>query len=440
MIKLADYLQGCSPNWVAERLHREMVFKACFPKTTFNWQLLKDTSSALLKLIRQFLLAEELGVNTELEHTLVIKGAMRNGMEEVWKRQLRLFEDSKGFSTLLTPNHLLILEQYKNITLNSQKRSEAFQILERQVDGLDYWYWKERLRLTVEMLSVAQVLRQEINKEKIISLSSVPSGFAQYSAIVPYYLILQLLQSKYPASSTFFYQILALLRANNFPDSTEQEIYSFYVYGLNYCTAQINAGNDSYYKSLFHIFELLEQHGRLIQNERLSQWTFLNVIATACNLRKFGWATDFIQQYHTYIPIRHRQNTFHYCSALLHFYQKQYDTAVEHLLEVSGGDDPYYELNGRILQLRIFFEKQEWLLVESLMERLRIYLLRNKTLAPKRRIETQQFLKKARRLMLLIQSDMSRNKTYGNFIKALDVEQSILHRSWLVSMAEREMQ
>lgn len=439
VVELANYLRACSPDWAARRLQREVVFQACYPSIPFNWQLLKDTSSALLKLLRQFLVLEEIRDQPELEQSLLIRGAMKNGMKEVWKRQLQRLEASKESSPYLTPHHLQVLEQHKNITLGSRQRSQAYRVLERQVHGLDHWYWKERLRLAVEAISVAQVLRQEVAKEVLVPLSAVPEYFTQQSGIVPYYLIMQLLQSQYPRSDVFFRQLLALLEQNHFPDNSEQEIYSFYVYGLNYCTARINGGDADYYAALFSIFQLLDQHGRLIQNEQLSQWTFLNVVATACNLHKFEWAGSFIKQYYTYIPGAHRHNAFHYCNALLHFYQTQYDPAIEHLLEVSGSDDPYYELNGRILQLRIFFEKREWLLVESLLDRVRIYLLRNKVLAPKRRKEVQLFLKNTRQLMLLVQSDAPQKDSFRDFTEKLEGPQAILHRSWLMDMAEREM-
>ena len=187
-----------------------------------------------------------------------------------------------------------------------------------------------------------------------------------------------------------------------------------------------------YYKSRFSIYELLDLHGRLIQNDTLSQWSFLNMVATACNLKKFKWVEIFIQNYLSYIPIHQQANVLAYNLALLSFYQKQFDQTIEHLHKVTF-TDPYYSLNSRVLELRVFYEKQEWIVLDSLFERFRIYLLRNKDLSKQRKQGSQYFLKLMKLLAQLAQATVGERQNKALFLlDKIKNSKQLMHRTWLL--------
>lgn len=432
--KLAHYLYQQQANWMDEKLDRKVVFLHCFPNQVFNLQKLKDLFSKVHKQFRHFVQIEYFEKQKDWQQSALIQGALDMGLKTMWQQQNKAFE--------ATPANAIsaykIWEVEKNQILQLGDRKTAQAVLEKQTQWLYFFYWKEKLRLSIEQISIAKVMSQNLQEQAFDILEFLPDTLLKNKTIYRYRLTLEMLQQDYPKSAAVFDQLLDSIKENDFSTCTPEECYSFYVFGLNYCTARINSGDSAYYQSLFNIYELLDLHGRLIQNETLSQWSFLNMVATACNLNKFEWAKNFIQNYLPYIPADQQENVLVYNLALLSFYQKQFDQTIEHLHKVTF-TDPYYSLNSRVLELRVFYEKQEWIVLDSLFERFRIYLLRNKDLPKQRKQGSLHFLKILKSLSSLSQhvgSKKSLEKEVDFLHKKIEQSKWLMHRAWLREMGE----
>lgn len=437
VIQLAEYLQKNSDNWADAKLDRNYLFEHFFPKKTFRFQLLKDLFSNLQKQLRLFLAIENFSEKPYIVQAAIAEGALQNGMEQLWKQQHKqlLSSYTSNESNAFLP--ISVLEIEKNHILKSGDRRKAEEVLDRQIKELDLYYWHKRLRLAIERKSIRQVLNLENPILESDLLLRLPNSLKGYLSIEIYSLIYKILDLPFPENETYFQSLLLKLEENHFPGCYEEEIYSFYVYALNYCTGRINAGISAYYQNLFRVYELLDLHNRLIRDKSLSQWTFLNIVTTACNLGKFTWAEKFIHNNHIYISALHQNNALYHNLALLAFYQNNYEKALEYLPKVTFSD-PYYALNGRMLQLRVFFEMKEWLLLDALLERVRIYLLRDKTLPKSRKKESQNFLKSIKLLALYKQTPQSSvhyKKNISVFVQKVQQTQPMMHSKWLLKKA-----
>lgn len=410
------------------KLDRKVVFLYCFPNQVFKLQKLKDLFSNVHKQFRHFVRLEYFEKQKGWQQSVLIQGALDMGLKTMWQQEHKAFKATP--STAIAAYKIWEIE--KKQILKTGDRKTAQTVLEKQTQWIDFFYWKEKLRLSVEQISIAKMMNQNLQDHTFEILEFTPEVLLKNKTIHRYRLTFEMLQQEYPQSAVAFDQLLSSIKENDFSTCTPEECYSFYVFGLNYCTARINSGDSMYYKSLFSIYELLDLHGRLIQNDTLSQWSFLNMVATACNLKKFKWVEIFIQNYLSYIPIHQQANVLAYNLALLSFYQKQFDQTIEHLHKVTF-TDPYYSLNSRVLELRVFYEKQEWIVLDSLFERFRIYLLRNKDLSKQRKQGSQYFLKLMKLLAQLTQATKyERQKKTPLLLEKIKNSKQLMHRTWLL--------
>ena len=434
-VVLGKYLFRIHSNWTEKNQNRHVIFSVCFTGQGFNLQKLKDLFSKLQKLLREFLAVQYLQEKEDWHKTALIQNAFQLNMTTLWQQQNKQFK--QFFASSFYRFELSELE--KKHFLKIGERNETLNVIDRQVEQLDFFYWKNKLRLLIEKASLSKVILSEIKRQSWKALESIPQHLLKNEAIKRYHIALSMLQADYPQSEPIFMALLESIKENNFQDSNEEETYAFYVYALNYCTARINSGHSDYYQHLFVVYELLDLHVRLIQNNHLSQWSFLNIVATACNLKKFDWAAHFIQTYHAYLPADQQKNALTYNFALLNFYKKDFDEAANYLHRLEF-TDPYYSLNARVLELRIFYEKEEWIILDALFERFRIYLLRNKGLPKQRKLESQHFIKLTKNLSHLRQemcSKKDKRQAVIHIQTKVKENKWLMHRAWLLEMCDR---
>ncbi len=446
LLELAKHLQDCLDSGRPDLLERHYLHQLLFDDKPFRLQAIKDQFSALQKLVRRFLALEHFREIPIQEKLFTLQQAQNRQMAALRRQQARSIEKLLSVSSEESEHTSVLqyqfLEREKEHLLQRRDRRSASQLLRQQINQLDAFYWKERLRLSAEWLSLDQVLQQKTStaplQEGWIALARELPHVQELSSVQLYSAIIAMLSRPFPDSEPFFLELIEGLQAGHLSNSSPTEIHSFFLFALNYCTARINSGNSRYYEYLFQLYEQMVAQELLLRQGALSQWTFINIVATGCHLQKFEWTLAFIHNHYTLLPTEQQLNALNYNLALLFFYQKAYDQALEYLPQVQY-TDPYYALNSRVLQIRIFFEKQEWLLLDSLLERLRIYLLREKAIPAKRKQEVNELMRFTRQLAQLIEQpkgEQSKNTDLEVLRNEITAARVVMHRDWLLGVAK----
>lgn len=429
VVVLAKYLHTCAPSWLEKDLNRRIVFKKCFPNQIYELQKIKNIFSKLQKQLREFIAINHFQKNKEWKQSALIQASFDLNMPQLWNEQNKKYKQE-----YIGSYHAYdLLEIEKSLILKQGDRKSTQVIVDNQINWLEDFFWRERFRLAIEHISLANVLNLEVKNQNWDLLNHLPATLLDNKTISRYRLAFQMLRLDYPQSKVAFLGLLDSIKENDFSGCSPKESHAFYVYAVNYCTARANSGVAGYYKYLFEIYELMDIHGRLIQNGTLSQGTFLNIVGTASNLGKFDWATTFIQKYKIYLPLDKQKNAIVYNLSLLCFYKKEYDEALRQLHKVTF-TDPHYALTARVLEIRIFYAQEEWLVLDALFERLRIYLLRDKQLPKQRKQESQHFLRLTKILTKLAQQNNYKKKQaiqIQQLLEKIDNSKWLMHRSWL---------
>lgn len=201
-------------------------------------------------------------------------------------------------------------------------------------------------------------------------------------------------------------------------------------YMRNYCIEKTNLGNSEFYSEIFELNELILQKGLFsdlnVMNSRTNH--FRNFIFAASRLSKFEWIRNFISQYASEIPEENRDDEVSLSKALLCVYEKQFDTALEHLYKIKRKNYLHY-MDTSIYKLIVFFEIGE--LEESRMEmaRLKDYLRKHKEIPSYFKSSYQRFLAKFSVLLKLKEAPDS--SISGLFIKEMEKLKYIGLGGWL---------
>jgi tetratricopeptide (TPR) repeat protein len=151
------------------------------------------------------------------------------------------------------------------------------------------------------------------------------------------------------------------------------------------------------------MFGLFRQSIRLkilLEDDILQEGIFKNIITISLVVGEYEWAEQFIQEYAGYLPSDIRENARTFNLANLYFFQKKYDRVIE-LLQNVEYSDVVYALSAKFVLVRTYYETEEFMALDSLIDSFRIFLRRNKLISKTFKTEYNNFLLFVKKLSIL---------------------------------------
>jgi hypothetical protein len=135
-----------------------------------------------------------------------------------------------------------------------------------------------------------------------------------------------------------------------------------------------------YLRELFELYRHGLAQKVLFDGKVLSRYTFINVVTNATILKEYEWTGSFIKEYKQYLENKYRDNIVSYSLGKLLFEKKEYDAAMRLFNQVDY-DDILMNMNSKVMQIQMFYELDEFDVLESFLESTRAYLFRKKVIA-----------------------------------------------------------
>ena len=143
---------------------------------------------------------------------------------------------------------------------------------------------------------------------------------------------------------------------------------------------------------------------------------------------EFAWAENFIIEYAPFLPADIRENAKKYSLANIYFRQKKHAQVID-LLQNVEYNDVVYALGAKLILLRTYYETNETLALESLMDSFRIYIRRNKQISKNQKREYNNFLNFVKKLTALNTYDA---KAITKFRELVTESSSNMPKKWLL--------
>lgn len=380
VIKLFEYLLEDNHLYNDSFLKKEAVYKWIFPKTPFDDAKMRQTIYFTTKCIEEFLIYQQLRADEVSARNALGRVYRKRKLSKPFQKNLKETQKTQGKQAYRSVQFLrneYFIEQERYYYLSGVKRLELN--LQEVSDAMDTTYIADKLRQSCLMLA-----HQAVYKKQGYDIGLLPDvlkivktkDFLNVPAIAIYYYSYMAQTDKEDESHFLNLKDELTNHSQFFPISESRDIY---LLAINYCIGRINAGVPRYLREAFELFRKGLELKILLDEGALSRYTFINVVTIGTNLKEFDWIKFFISDYQQYLEQQYRENIVSYSMGRLHFFRKEYDQAQKFFSQVEY-DDILMNLNAKVMQLQMFYEQDEFDVLESLLESMRTYLVRKKVI------------------------------------------------------------
>lgn len=343
---------------------------------------LRHELTLLTRLLRRFLLMQELEASPAQRELLLLKALRKRGMEKnfqaVSRETEKLLQPSnrRSYHRHLDQFHLR-LEQYAREEQSTRGAEVPWDDLRADLDA---WYAGQLLHLACSAQAQRNVSRKEQQQAALpISIDGLLDQLQNKPhlnrpEVTLYYLGHRMLA--HPEEKEYIEQFQTLLEQQIDVVSPE-EGRDLFMLAINHGIRRINAGDPA---AILHTrgFYLLGLQKKLLHDNRgyITKYTYNNALMTFVALSEWENALSFLNQYRQDLPPDERENVYCYNLAVYHFRRGQYDPALELLRDV-GFTDPMYNLESRKMLLIMYYEQQFFSALESVLDNLLTWLRRH---------------------------------------------------------------
>jgi len=388
-----------------QELSKENLFKKLYPDTKYDDLKLRHLLSDLLKLTEKYLavqhfLGNELAIEIETLQSLHEK-RLEKHFFSAERKAVGIVNKARSHDEILFFQYKFQLIHQRNAVLSNGHTTQNHFI--PAMDALDKFYYFSKLKLCCEMLSYEQsvniVYDAEIINEVLYHFER--HSYPQVPVIDIYYKILSLLLK--PEDEARYLEFLKDIKANSHHFSL-QELREVYYYSLNYCIKMLNDGYDNYLHEIFDLYKTMLPADLLLEKNHISAWNYKNVVVTALRLNEFDWAKKFMEIYKEKLLPEFRESAHSYSLAKYYFYKKDFKHVLKLLLKSEFGDD-LYNLDGKLMLMKSYYELHETGQLLSLLENIKIFIQKNKILNDTYKVSYLNLIKVIKKLAVLTQED-----------------------------------
>lgn len=378
VIQLFDYFFDDNHLSKEGYLEKPFVFSWIYSKETYDDAKMRQVMFFLLKAIEDFLIYQELYQDEINAKNILSKVYRKRKLDKLFEKNIKQSEQLLEKSIIQNENYYrnkyqLHLEKY-----NYQSRvNRLSQNLQEVSNTLDIAFLTGKLRQYCLMLSHQSVYQKEytIGLLKNILPLIQQEDYIKIPAIATYYFIYKTLTEK--ENEAHYFQLKEQIKENGhyFPFA---EIRDIYLMTINYSIKRMNAGNESFIREAFELYQLGFEKKILIENNSITRVTFHNVISIGLKLKEFEIVENFIEENQKYLSDKHREGFLNYSLARLHYEKGEYTKAMQLLVQDVHYQDILIFLTSKTLLSRMYYEEDEFDALESLIESMRTYIQRKK--------------------------------------------------------------
>jgi len=420
-------------NVKAKQPAKELVWEQLYGTKPYDDAQLRRLNAALLKAIYQFLYLENL-MTDELQRDIsLLPHFKRPELEKHYQGLRRRIE-----------RELLRVER-RDVQYHWQQhlQQEEFRYKQRSPQHiaradyhLDALYFLQKLKQHCDALTYQQFFGIEVDTLLNNALLKELPHLAVFTekAIEAYYLVVRMLQ--HPDEEEAFWQLRTLL-ARHSEQLQAAELKALYFHLCNYCIAhRINVGASQFFKVLFELYQLMLEQGQMLEDGQLDLQFYKNVITVGLQVNEDAWVEHFIREYTELLPADSQLNARNYNLAKVYFKQRAYHKVIEQLREVEYSSH-VYALGSKLMLIKTYYELDEDLALDSLIDSFRIYLMRNQVISREVR---QQYLNVLRFVRQLFRLSPKEAEKMQRLQKQIENCRELADKAWIMEKLQEVQQ
>ena len=437
IVKLYDVLKAAYPKLDSAKLAKEKVYQKLYPGQSFQYHPMANLMTAMRKLVEDYLVYLEHQRDAfHKKHALTQAYGRRDlyaFFEKNTEKLVTAIEQApyRGFSyyrSLFDLKYNLFFHPLKNrYKTNDDTVNELMNLLDRHFVMLKMHL---RCEQKTRELSMSKTYEVEMAKE-VFHLSQI---YSRENHLFQLYYILFLIQESPEKESNFYLAKNHFTKLLNSIKESEQKF--IFQNLLNYSIRKINQGQFEYNKETFQLYKLGIKNNLIIENKKIAETTFNNIVSTASALKEIDWAYRFIHKNMVFLDIESREDIKTLSIAELNFSQNDFDLVTTELSNTQF-TNAFYQIKSKFLLIKTWYEKflmdDSYLhLLTSQIDSFSKFLKRDKTLSKNNKDGIFNFLK-VTKLILANQNKLKRSKEYQqNTLSKINNYKYLNGRAWLI--------
>jgi hypothetical protein len=287
-------------------------------------------------------------------------------------------------------------------------------------------FWYKKLKNATDLIMRAHVFSSTYDFSEIdTSLGSFKTEQFKYEPSILLYYYIYLL---FKEDDELFYQKTLTFLNDNQKILSKSELKDVYACLQNYCIRKVNERNEKYLHELFNLYKELLEKDIIAQNNQLYVFDFKNIATLGFRLNQWEWVEEFTKKYQFFLPPEYQQSAVSYNMARIAFHRNDHRRALQWLLNVVYADI-YYELGCKGLLVKVYYELNEFPLLDTLIQSFKTFLNRNKLIPSHQKNMYLNFLKYT---SFLVKFEMNEKKKKEKYDLLL-TEKDVFEFDWLKS-------
>ncbi len=440
---LYDALASAYPDFSQEEWQRDRIYEKLFPGHVFVEGRLEKVMTELLKVLRRYVVYKHSGMEEEsVPFQMTLARYYRDhGLESKFlgtldKLRRQSDELARPGSTDLYLRFRIEEILHDHLIIHYQKKGDAN--LQETIDRLDTFYMAERLILTGALLTIRS--HTEFDEDRLMHMvhaisAYMDKGFQEdHPVLRGFCLAALIIHRRYEGCESEFEALRQLLEQHrdSLPADYQKNLAACC---RNYCTWQINNGNNTYYAIQFEMIRQQLTSGVLYHQGGLLPPTLQNIVNSGLKMKAYEWVKDLLVTHRNRITgTHHPEEVYHFNLSNYYFHTGNYDEALD--LLTGSYDDVLYNMRAKCTEIKIFYEKQELSLVESRLEAFKVYILRQfpKLISENTKTSYIQFVYLIKRMIHpATRFDIRRQERIREEIRTLP---HLVDRDWLMEKME----
>lgn len=436
-LPLLQQIKKSAPEFEPEKCDRYQIWENAFPGNYANDAEIAAEMNVITQHAESFLGLQSYLDDSELKHLHVLDALETRKLGKNYNLQLKRLNKLLDEKEVRNDAHYLLRYQVSGVEVRESLQSKVRTYdanLQQTVEYLDNFYLVARLRITCELLNRQFILSGSYNAQMASELMAYLRNYDhdRIPVLAAYNIVLRLLTAEGGMED---YQKLANLISHESTAFDRSEWQDLFSYAQNFCIRKVRAGESSYLKELFSLYQLALNTGDMLENGEISPWKYKNIASVGLRLEEYEWVKHFIEDYKERLPLDFQENAYAYNLADLHYRTGAYDLALKKLLWVEF-TDVFYSIDTRKMMLMIYFEQGETEAMRALIASFRVFLKRNKLISEGNRIAYSNFVN----LVQEIFKRSGQKKQSEALLNLISTTQPLVEEEWLREMAQKGYQ
>lgn len=439
VVDLYTYLYKTDPEQLGN-LRKEKVYKKAFKRKDYDPDEMDYVMSFLLKLTEQFLIEQQNQSNKVHQQLQLARAYNRLKLHKPFHQTLQnIRKKQKKQTTKDIDSYRIEYEiEFETFSFSTREKRTQDRNLQALGDKLDLAYIAQKLKQGCIFVAQQYVYdakyQTDLLDQVIIYINKHPDTLV-HTPIALYYYYYQTITiaATNPQTSQDYFQNFRALLADKGDTLQIEEFGNLFMSGINYCIHQMNTGNAPYIEEALNMYKIGLEKGILLINQKLSYFTFKNIVDIALKLNYTDWTSYFIETYQDKLDEKMRDSYSNYALAKLYYKQHKYQKSML-LLQQLEYAHLYLVLASKVILLKIYYELSEYDALDALLASFNIFISRKQELTAMRQSNYKNIIRLTKKLLNVNPFSKEAKKQLEEEIQAA---KPLTERDWLLKQLSR---